>query len=151
MARKVPWWYRWLFNLYPPYLGAGIKVDFISPDFRHVKISMKLTWYNRNYVGTQFGGSLYSMLDPFYMLMLMHNLGKDYVVWDKAASIDFVSPGKGKVSCEFTIDDTILEDIRNNTANGEKYLPQFKVDIRDTQNNLVASVDKTIYVRRKRQ
>ena len=88
---------RWVMTLYPPYLGAGISVQHMSADFRHVKVRMGLGWYNRNYVGTQFGGSLYSMVDPFYMLMLMENLGRDYIVWDKAASIDFVSPGKGPV------------------------------------------------------
>ena len=94
LARKVRF-LRWALNFYPPYLGAGVKVRHISSDFREVRVSMGLTWYNRNYVRTQFGGSLYSMTDPFYMLMLMENLGRDYVVWDKAAHIEFVSPGKG--------------------------------------------------------
>ncbi len=89
-------------TLYPPYLGAGVRVQHISADFRHVKVRMGLGWYNRNYVGTQFGGSLYSMVDPFFMLMLMENLGRDYIVWDKAASIDFIAPGKGPVFAEFS-------------------------------------------------
>ena len=88
---------RWFLTLYPPYLGAGVRVQALSADFRHAKVRMGLGWYNRNYVGTQFGGSLYSMVDPFYMLLLMENLGRDYIVWDKAASIDFISPGKGPV------------------------------------------------------
>ncbi len=82
-----------------------------------------LSWYNRNYVGTQFGGSLYSMVDPFYMLMLMENLGRDYIVWDKAASIDFISPGKGPVYAEFFIDEALLDEVRRQTEGGEKYLP----------------------------
>ena len=76
LARKVRF-LRWLLNFYPPYLGAGVKVRYISSDFREVRVSMGLKWYNRNYVRTQFGGSLYSMTDPFYMLMLMENLGRD--------------------------------------------------------------------------
>jgi hypothetical protein len=86
---------RCFMSFYPPYLGAGVRVRHISDDFRDVTVSMGLGWYNRNYVGTQFGGSLYSMVDPFYMLMLMENLGRQYIVWDKAADIDFISPGKG--------------------------------------------------------
>ena len=142
---------RWLLNLYPPYLGAGIRIQHISPDMRSVKVRMKLTRWNRNYVGTQFGGSLYSMVDPFYMLLLIEQLGSDYIVWDKAASIDFIAPGKTTVFAEFHIDDALLSDIRQQTASGKKYLPHLQVDIRDGAGELVARVDKTLYVRLKPQ
>ncbi|MFV3404892.1 MULTISPECIES: DUF4442 domain-containing protein [Pseudomonas] len=142
---------RWLLNLYPPYLGAGIRILSISPDMRSVKVRMKLTRWNRNYVGTQFGGSLYSMVDPFYMLLLIEQLGRDYIVWDKAASIDFISPGKGPVYAEFHVDDALLEDIRQQTASGKKYLPHLQVEIRDAAGELVARVEKTLYVRLKPQ
>ncbi|MFG0411987.1 DUF4442 domain-containing protein [Pseudomonas sp. YQ_4] len=142
---------RWLLNLYPPYLGAGIRVQHISPDLRSVKVAMKLTRWNRNYVGTQFGGSLYAMVDPFYMLLLIEQLGRDYIVWDKAASIDFIAPGKGPVFAEFHVDDALLNDIRQQTATGKKCLPRVQVDIRDGAGELVARVDKTLYVRLKPQ
>ena len=111
---------RWIMNLYPPYLGAGIWIRRIAPDFRQVEVRMALRWYNRNYVGTQFGGSLYSMTDPFYMLMLMENLGRDYVVWDKAASIDFIAPGRGPVFASFAIDQGFIDQVRECTAGGDK-------------------------------
>jgi hypothetical protein len=136
-------------NLYPPYLGAGIRVREISPDFRRVRVRMGLSRFNRNYVRTQFGGSLYSMTDPFYVLMLMQLLGRDYIVWDKAAIIDFISPGKGAVYADFRVDDALLADIREHTAGGDKYLPQLQVDIRDGEGTLVATVHKTLYVRLK--
>ncbi|WP_339411590.1 DUF4442 domain-containing protein [Pseudomonas sp. EA_35y_Pfl2_R5] len=136
-------------NLYPPYLGAGIKVQRISPDCREARVRMALRWYNRNFVGTQFGGSLYSMVDPFYMLLLMPLLGDDYIVWDKAASIDFVTPGKGPVYADFRIDDALLADIRAKTAEGDKYLPELYVEVRDGSGTLVARVHKTLYVRLK--
>lgn len=142
---------RWMLNLYPPYLGAGIRVQSISPDLRQVKVRMGLHWFNRNYVHTQFGGSLYSMVDPFFMLMLMENLGSKYIVWDKAADIDFIAPGKGPVFARFNIDETLLDEIRRQTASGEKYLPQLQVDIHDGAGNLVARVGKTLYVRLKPQ
>lgn len=148
MARKARN-LRWLMNLYPPYLGAGVKVRHISSDFREVQVSMGLTWYNRNYVRTQFGGSLYSMTDPFYMLMLMQILGRNYIVWDKASHIEFVSPGKGTVHTEFKIDQDMLDSIIEHTANGEKYLPKYKVVVRDDHGTLVALVEKTLYIRRK--
>ena len=136
-------------NLSPPYLGAGIRVREISPDFRRVRVRMGLGWYNRNYVRTQFGGSLYSMTDPFFMLMLMQLLGRDYIVWDKAASIDFISPGKGPVHAEFRIDDELLAQIRQHTADGDKYLPELRVEVRDDEGTLVAIVHKTLYIRLK--
>ncbi|MFV0454176.1 MAG: DUF4442 domain-containing protein [Pseudomonas sp.] len=140
---------RWLMNFYPPYMGAGIRVRHISDDFRQAQVRMGLRWYNRNYVGTQFGGSLYSMTDPFFMLMLLQNLGDDYVVWDKAANIEFVSPGKGSVYADFTITEQLLDEIRQRTAGGDKYLPRMHVEVRDEQGTLVARVQKTLYVRLK--
>ncbi|MGC5699342.1 DUF4442 domain-containing protein [Pseudomonas sp. NFXW11] len=142
---------RWMLSLYPPYLGAGIRVRHISEDFREARVSMGLGWYNRNYVGTQFGGSLYSMVDPFFMLLLMENLGRDYIVWDKAAAIDFIAPGKGPVFARFIIDQALLDEIRRQTAQGDKYLPQLQVEIHDGSGTLVARVDKTLYVRLKPQ
>src|SRR5690606_3003950 len=123
--------FRRLVNLWPPLLFAGIQVTHISEDFRRVDVALKLRWYNRNNVGTQFGGSLFSMTDPWYMLMLMHNLGSDYYVWDKQADIEFIAPGRGKVSAHFHLDDEALARIRANTANGEKYLPCFTIDVVD--------------------
>jgi acyl-coenzyme A thioesterase PaaI-like protein len=142
---------RWIMNLYPPYLGAGVWVRHISADFTHIQVEMPLRWYNRNYVRTHFGGSLYSMTDPFYMLMVMERLGRDYIVWDKAASIDFIAPGKGTVYADFRIDDALLNDIRQRTAGGEKYLPELQVEVRDAAGELVARVHKTLYVRLKPQ
>ena len=142
---------RILMCFYPPYIGAGVRVRHISDDFRDVQVSMGLGWYNRNYVGTQFGGSLYAMVDPFYMLLLIEQLGRDYIVWDKAASIDFISPGKGPVYAEFHVDDALLQEIRQQAATGKKCLPRLQVDIRDGAGELVARVDKTLYVRLKPQ
>lgn len=140
---------RWGLNLYPPYLGAGVRVLHIAGDFSEVRVKMGLGWYNRNYVGTQFGGSLYSMTDPFFMLMVMESLGRDYIVWDKAASIDFIAPGKGPVYADFRLEPGLLAEIRQHTATGDKYLPQLHVEIRDGDGTLVARVHKTLYVRLK--
>lgn len=140
---------RWFLNLYGPYLGAGVRVDYLAEDFRELKVSMGLRWYNRNYVGTHFGGSLYSMIDPFYMLMVMNVIGSDYVVWDKSATIDFVRPGKGRVHAHFTLSDEQIAQILDHTASGEKYLPSWEVEIVDERGECVARVTKTLYIRRK--
>lgn len=136
-------------NCWPPLLGAGIRVRHISADFRAVRVTLKMGLLNRNYVGSHFGGSLFAMTDPFYMLMLLHNLGKGYIVWDRAAQISFIKPGRGTVSCEFRLDQALLETIRSATANGQKHLQDFSVEIRDAQGEVVASVVKTLYIRQK--
>jgi acyl-coenzyme A thioesterase PaaI-like protein len=141
---------KWILTLYPPYLGAGIKVDYIADDWRELKVSMPLRFYNRNYVGTHFGGSLYSLVDPHVMLLLMNILGKGYWVWDKSADIDFVKPGKTRVSSHIQITDTDLNLIREKTVNGDKYFAKFIVEVKDINDELVARVNKTIYVRKKK-
>ena len=148
LARKARF-LRWALNFYPPYIGAGVRVRHISADLQQVQVKMGLGWYNRNYVGTQFGGSLYSMTDPFFMLMVMECLGRQYIVWDKAARIDFIAPGKGPVYANFAIDDALLMEIRTRTATGDKYLPELHVDVCDGAGTLVARVHKTLYVRLK--
>ncbi|MEJ5348896.1 MAG: DUF4442 domain-containing protein [Desulfosoma sp.] len=141
--------FRWLLNLYPPYLGAGVRVRRVSQDFREIFVEMPLRFFNRNYVGTHFGGSLYAMVDPFYMLMLMKNLGPNYIVWDKAATIDFVKPGRGTVRAHFKLEEKVLEEIKEKVKDGGKYQPTFTVQVLDSQGDVVARVEKVLYVRKK--
>lgn len=143
--------FRFLISLYPPYLGTGISVTELSADYTRMTVRMKSRFYNRNYVGTHFGGSLYAMTDPFYMLMLLKILGKNYLVWDRSAQIDFIKPGRGTVTAEFHVDAATIETIKDNTADGSKFLPHLTVEIRDQQGDLVANVIKTLYVRRKKK
>ena len=136
-------------NFWPPFLGAGIRVKHIAHDMKAVDVEMKLRWWNANYVGTHFGGSLFAMTDAFYMLMLMANLGSDYIVWDKAAAIRYRKSGKSTVRAEFRIADVELDDIREKLKTLEKYEPTFKIDIKDEQGTVIAEIEKLLYVRRK--
>ena len=142
---------RWLIRLlsfYPPYLGAGVRVR-PSADLRTFEVSMKLRWWNRNYVGTHFGGSLYTMCDPFFMLILFEALGRDYVVWDKAATIRFRRPGKTAVHATFHIPQERIDEIRAAADAAGKVEPVFHAEVRDDRGALVAEVEKLLYVRRK--
>lgn len=141
---------RWLMNAWPPFLFTGIHITAISADFRHARVELRARWYTRNYVGTHFGGSLFAMTDPFWMLLAMHALGPEYIVWDKAATIEFVKPGRGTVFACFDLDDATLGDIRSNTPGGAKYLPWFTTAVTDASGDTVALIRKQIYVRRKR-
>ena len=136
-------------NLWPPFVGAGIRVKHIAPDMKSIDVEMKLHWWNANYVGTHFGGSLFAMTDGFYMLMLMSNLGSEYIVWDKAASIRYRKPGKGTVRAEFRLTGAQIDEIREKLKTLTKYEPLFKVDIKDEQGTVIAEVEKLLYVRKK--
>lgn len=140
--------HRWI-NFWPPFLGAGIRVRRIAPDMKSIDVEMRLRWWNANYVGTHFGGSLFAMTDPFYMLMVMANLGRDYIVWDKAASIRYRKPGKGTVRAEFRLTAAQLDDIREKLKTLPKYEPVFKVEVKDEQGSVVAEVEKVLHVRKK--
>lgn len=139
---------RWI-NFWPPFLGMGIRIKHIAPDMKALSVEMKLRFWNANYVGTQFGGSLFAMTDPFYMLMLIANLGPDYIVWDKAATIRYRKPGKGIVRAEFRLSESQIEDVREKLKTMPKYEPLFSVEVKDEAGVLIAEVEKVIHVRKK--
>jgi acyl-coenzyme A thioesterase PaaI-like protein len=141
---------RLAMNLWPPFLFSGIRVAEISADFRYVRVELRQRWYNRNYVGTHFGGSLFAMADPFRMIPLLRVLGHDYIVWDQASEIEFLKPGRGTITAEFRLDDATLAEIRAATAGDEKYLRWFETELRNAEGETVARVRKQVYVRRKR-
>jgi Domain of unknown function (DUF4442) len=145
--KVTPTMLRHAMNLWFPYLGAGIHITTISEDFRFVRVELKMHWYNRNYFNTHFGGSLYAMTDPFYALMLTNILGKHYVVWDKAADIQFRTPGKGTVHCEFSLTEEQITTIKTQTDTLGKYEPQFEVFVKNAEGAIVARVLKTLYIR----
>lgn len=139
---------RWV-NLWPPFLGAGIRVLRISPDMKAVDVEMKLRFWNANYVGTHFGGSLFAMTDAFYMLMLIANLGRDYIVWDKAATIRYRKPGRGTVRAEFRLSESQIEDVRERLKTLPKCEPVFVIEVKDESGVVIAEVEKVLYVRKK--
>ena len=135
-------------NLWPPFRGAGIRVTRISADYREVDVTLKLGLLNRNYFGTHFGGSLYAMTDPFPALMMFRNLGSDYVVWDKAGVIRYVTPGRGTVHARMRLDPRAVERARAATADGDRHEPTFTVHVVDGEGGIVAIVEKTLHIRR---
>jgi hypothetical protein len=136
-----------LINFYPPLLGAGIRSRTI--DERTVEVEIKLNVFNRSIVGVHFGGSLYAMCDPWFMLILMRLLGENYIVWDKAASIQFRRPGRGTVKARFHIPKEREEQIRSEADQNTKIEPTFAVDVVDVHGQVIAQVEKLLYVRRK--
>lgn len=147
---KKSWALKWALNLWPPFLLTGIHIVELSEDYRYSKVELRMRFWNKNAVGSHFGGSIFAMTDPMYMLMLLSILHPNYYVWDKLADIDFIKPGFGKLTAEFTISDGLLDEIRKATANGEKYLPSMLVTVKDEKGDVVAKLTRTLYIRKKK-
>jgi acyl-coenzyme A thioesterase PaaI-like protein len=140
---------RWGFNWFPAYRGTGGRIAFISADYSEVRVRLPLSWRTRNYVGTIFGGSIYGAVDPIFMIMLIKILGPEYVVWDKAATIRFLKPGRTTLSATFRVDSALVEGIRSDVARDGKTERVLPVELVDREGVPHARVEKTLYVRRK--
>jgi acyl-coenzyme A thioesterase PaaI-like protein len=140
---------RWGFNLIPAYWGTGARVTFIADDYRDVRLELPLSWRTRNYVGTIFGGSIYAAVDPVYMIMLIKNLGPDYIVWDKAAFVRFRKPGRTRLYARFTLSEDQLEHVRSEVASNGRIDSVYQVALTDRSGTVHAEIEKTIHVRRR--
>ena len=139
----------WSFYVFACYRGTGGRPSFIAEDWSEVRLSLPLSWRTRNYVGTIFGGSIYSAVDPIYMLMLIHRLGKDYIVWDKAASIQFKKPGRESLHARFIVDDEELAAIRAALETQRSIDRTYSIELKDSAENVCATVEKIIYIRKR--
>ena len=138
-----------IMNFWPPLWAAGIRIDRVSKDQSEIDVSLKLTFWNRNYVGTAYGGSLYSMCDPFYMLILIKLMGPGYIVWDKAASIKFKRPGTRKVFAKFKVSESEIKEFKEQLKGLPKIEPVFMVSVTDSDGTVIAEVEKTLYIKKK--
>lgn len=148
--QTVPFISKYLLNHYAPFKGAGISIDQFDLKNHHIRITMPITNKNRNIVGTHFGGSLYAMVDPFYMLILLHHLGPKYIVWDKAATINFLAPGRSTVYADIRLDAAEIEEIKTLAADYTAIYRNYIVNIFDDSGLRIAEVHKTLYIRRKK-
>jgi acyl-coenzyme A thioesterase PaaI-like protein len=135
-------------NLWPPFLGAGVRVTRVSDDYREIDVTLKLGLLNRNYFGTQFGGSMFAMTDPFFAMMMLQNLGPGFLVWDKAGAIRYRKPGRGDVFARFRLPAAAVARARKATTHGARHEPTFRVTIVDREDEIVAEVEKTLSIRR---
>ncbi len=150
MTLKEKWRKKFKFiNWYFPYLFSGIKITEVDQEITRIVVEMKLKWFNRNMVGTHFGGSLYAMCDPHFMFIIMMNLGGEYIVWDKSAKIEFLKPGKGTVKGIFEISLDEIQKIKEDIDEIGKNTYWFKAQVKDERGIIVAALDKEIYVRKK--
>lgn len=139
---------RWAFNLFPAYWCTGARITYLADDFREIRIRLPLTWRTRNYVGTIFGGSMYAAVDPMYMMMLIQNLGADYEVWDRSASIRFRKPGRGTLHARFLLPEEEILDIRRTLEEESTTDRRYTVDLVGEDGEVHATVEKVVHVRK---
>lgn len=139
---------RVLMNLWSPFRGAGIVVTELAADYSKVRVELRTRWFNRNYVGTHFGGSLFAMTDPFCMVLMMHRLGAGYVVWDKSATIRYRKPGRGTVVADFQLPDAEVDRVRRIVDAEGRFEPQYEIEVKNAAGEVVAEVVKVLSIKR---
>jgi acyl-coenzyme A thioesterase PaaI-like protein len=137
---------RWKFNIFPAYRGSGARVLYISADYREMRVKIPLSWRTRNYVGTIYGGSMYAGIDPIYMLMLIKNLGSEYIVWDKAATIRFKRPGKETLYAKFLLTQEELDEIKVILQTKKSVDRIHNVELKDKNGKVHCIIKKTLYI-----
>lgn len=142
--------FRWFWSFFPAYRGTGGRVTYIADDWKEIRVKLPLNWRTRNYVGTIFGGSLYASIDPIYMLMLMHILGPEYTVWDKAANIRFRRPGRTTLYADFKLDDAEIDEIKSLAEDARSVDRIYPVELKDKDGVVHTHIDKTLYIAKKR-
>ena len=140
---------RWGFNFFPAYRGTGGRIAYIAHDWREIHVKLSLHWRTRNYVGTIFGGSMYGAVDPLYMIMLIKNLGPDYVVWDKAAAIRFKRPGRETLRAVFTVTEAEIAAIKTELATRKSLDRVYTIELKNDAGKIHAIIEKTLYIARK--
>ena len=141
---------RILFNYFPAFWSTGAKVTYLTDDYMEIHLKLPLNWRTRNYVGTIFGGSMFSATDVMYFLLVLKNLGKDYTVWDKASSVHFKKPGNGNLYAKAFITDEEIKSIKTELQNTDKIDRVYHLDLIDESGDICASVEKTIHIRNKK-
>ena len=141
---------RWGFNFFPAYRGSGGRITYIAADWHEVRLKVPRSLRTRNYVGTIYGGSMYGAVDPIYMIMLLQILGPAYVVWDKAAAIRFRKPGKSTLFATCRVTPEEIAAIRAALESERSIDRVWTIDLADDAGDVHATVEKTIYIAKKR-
>ena len=128
------------------YKNTGGKLIKVSDDLHYIKIQLLFNYKTRNYVGTIYGGHMYSSVDGIYVIQLIHILGDNYIVWDKSAKIKFKRPANKTLFADFKISDELIEQIKNDIVKDKKKDYNLFVNLTDVNGNIYAQVEKVIYI-----
>lgn len=142
-AKKV---FQLGFNLSPMYRRSTGRLTKVSDDLKEVQVKIPLNWKNSNYVGSIFGGSMFSATDPIYMLQLFELLGKDYVVWDKAGSIRFKRPARETIYATFSFTDDEINQIKKDVLIQNEVDIVKQLNLVNKDGKVIAEIERIIYI-----
>lgn len=135
------------FNLSPMFRRSTARIVEVSRDLKHIQIKLPISYKNRNYVNSIFGGSMFAAVDPIPMVQLMNLLGDSYVVWDKAAQIKFRRPAREDLYARFEYSNEELEQIQLGVEQGNELEIEKTTQLTNANGTVVfCEVVKTIYV-----
>jgi acyl-coenzyme A thioesterase PaaI-like protein len=134
------------FNLHPAFRGTGGRVEHVAQDLSHIRVRLPLSWRTRNVVGSIYGGSLFAVTDGLHPLMIMAALGKDVVVWDKAASIRYKKPGFTTLFADFVLPPEEVLAIRNALRDSQELDRTYEVELKDENGVVHTVVERTVYI-----
>ncbi|MET0811502.1 MAG: DUF4442 domain-containing protein [Microbacterium sp.] len=138
-------------SLWAPNLWSGIRIRRFADDWTSATVELHVNLITRNYVKTAFGGSMSAMTDPYFFMLVMHQLGRDYVVWDTRGEIEFLKPGRGVLTARFSVTPEKAQELRERARGGAKVLEWFETEITDASGDTVARVRREVYVREKKR
>lgn len=136
-------------SYWPPFFFTGVKVLSFNKDITEVRVGLKTNFWNQNYFGTHYGGTLFSMCDPFFVFILADKLKKEHILWDLSSSIEYIKAVREPVEAVFSVSLEQIEEIKKQALESFNYKPEFEVEIKTKSGEVVAKVKKTLYVRRK--
>ena len=139
---------RIAFNFFPAVWASGGKYTYVSEDMRELHLKLPLNLRSRNYIGTIFGGSMFSATDPMFFMMLIKNL-PGYIIWDKASSIRYKKPGRDVLYTKTKITQEDIDSIVEELKSKDKLDRVFTLDLIDTAGDGCATIKKNIHIRHK--
>ena len=139
-------WFRFGINHFPAFRRSSGRVRFVSADWKEIHVRIKRNFRNTNYNGSIYGGSIYAAIDPIYAIQLIQIFGKEYVVWDKKAVIDFKRPIKKKAAARFIFTDELIDTIKQNLDKEGEYYFDLPVSFVDETGFIYAEIDKTLFI-----
>ena len=138
--------FKWFFNISPMYRRTTGRVISVTKDYERIEIKIRKSYKNANYVGTIFGGSLFSATDPIYMVQLIQILGKDYVVWDKSSVVRFKRPADSSAFAVFEVTKDDVDSIKKTVSDKKELDFNKTVFITNKEGKVFCEIDKVIYI-----
>jgi len=140
---------RWGFNYFPSFRGTGGKIVYIFGDWREVRIKLPLTWRTRNYVGTIYGGSCMPPLTPFTWWCSSRFTGPSTPYGTKLQPSVLKNRVRARCTRRSASRARKSSIIKTALASAPSVERIYHVELRDAQHVVCASIEKTVYIRRK--